>query len=73
MVIRGRLAGTVKKIMKSLGLFREDTQSSIMEKIGWLVDRLVFNGTFSINRLYHAIEVRSILCRDGRQDKRTIK
>ena len=44
-----------------------------MEKIGWLVDRLVFNGTFSINRLYHAIEVRSILCRDGRQDKRTIK
>jgi len=47
----------VKKIMKSLGLFREDTQSRIMEKIGWLVDRLVFNGTFSRNRLYHAIEV----------------
>ena len=37
-----------------------------------MVDRLVFNSTFSTNRLYHAIGVLNILCRAGEQDKYTM-
>jgi len=43
------------------------------EITGWFVGRLVFNGTFSTNRPYRAIEVWNILCRAGQQGKHTIK
>ena len=38
-----------------------------------LAGRLVFNGTFSTNRLYRAIGVWNTLCRAGGQDNQTIK
>jgi len=37
--------------------------------VGWLV----FNGTFSTDRLYHATGVWNTLCTAGGQDKNTIK
>jgi len=40
---------------------------------GWLVDPLVFNGTFSTNSLYCAVGVWNISYRAGEQDKHTMK
>jgi len=42
-------------------------------KLCMVVSWLVFNGTLSTKRLYCAIGVLNLLCRAGRQDKRTVK
>ena len=50
-----------------------DEKATIRQIGSWLVGWWVFNGTFSTNRLYPAVQVKKFITQSRKQDKYTIK